>query len=559
DSRCAAPAARLRGTLQFYAAAVNSDVDRLADECTLLIHSRVLARWVGQGRQVTPKGVMRPADVASAAEALAVSVPAKVRTAADIEAIHRPWVAAQALGLLRVGANQAVAVEPSGGEDLQQWWAAVTAVLRAESHDDRHCGASVLCRTILTALATGKARVAAELVDTERELLHDVGHREHVAIYEAFRRGVMPIDAALGLLREIGATDDDGRITALGRWLAERLAIEFPPPISPELPAADLLTRLATLPDDEVWEQAGPWLAERNPAEAADELLASAGKAPPAERVVAVAVVAGLGESAMPAWHGALDDPMVAPHARSVLADPDDEENADEPQPDDADQRWLSVEYALAALATDGAEEAYHLLRDLDAVTTVADSGHPDATALTEAVAALIAAGGPAVPGYQLKITLTRVRPPVWRRIRLPATTTLASLHRIIQVAFDWDDDHLHVFTADGRRYADPFFGLEECADESRARLSRLLSRPGESMSYVYDLGDSWTHQVTLERIIDTDNADEAPTCIGGQSDAPVEDWFPDCGREPTPFNVVEINRRLAPDRNGSSTQDNRH
>ena len=498
---------------------------------------------------------MRPADVASAAAALQVSVPAKVRTAADIEAIHRPWVAAQALGLLRLGANRAVAATPSAGDGLQQWWAAVTAVLRAESHDDRHCGASVLCRTILTAWATDPARVAAELVDTERKLLHDLGHREHVAIYQAFRRGVMPIDAAIGLLYEIGATDDDGRITALGRWLTERLAAEFPPPVSPELPAADLLARLAALPDDEVWEQAGPWLAKRDPAEAADGLLASAGKAPPAERVVAVAVVAGLGELAMPAWHRALDDPMIAPHARSVLADLNGEENADEPQADDADQRWLSAEYALAALTTDGAEEAYHLLRDLDALTTVADSGHPDAAALTKALADLIAAGGPPVPDYQLKITLTRVRPPVWRRIRLPATTTLDALHRIIQAAFDWDDDHLHVFTADGRRYADPYFGLEECADESRVRLGRLLTRTGDSMSYVYDLGDSWAHQITLERIIDTDNADGAPTCIGGQGDAPVEDWFPDCGRDPTAFDLAEINRRLAPHETGSSMQ----
>jgi hypothetical protein len=32
-----------------------------------------------------------------------------------------------------------------------------------------------------------------------------------------------------------------------------------------------------------------------------------------------------------------------------------------------------------------------------------------------------------------------------------------------VQVAFDWDDDHLHVFAVVGRRYADPFFGLNGC------------------------------------------------------------------------------------------------
>jgi Plasmid pRiA4b ORF-3-like protein len=50
----------------------------------------------------------------------------------------------------------------------------------------------------------------------------------------------------------------------------------------------------------------------------------------------------------------------------------------------------------------------------------------------------------------KLRIDLDRFQPPVWRRVRLPATTTLAELHRIIQVLFEWEHDHLHVFTVDG-------------------------------------------------------------------------------------------------------------
>ncbi len=158
----------------------------------------------------------------------------------------------------------------------------------------------------------------------------------------------------------------------------------------------------------------------------------------------------------------------------------------DLPELDAADRRWLAVEYALVALIGDGPQEAYHLLRDLDGLDAVTDSGHPDAAPLGDALADLVAAGGPAVPTYQPKIALTRVRPPVRRRVRMPATTTLDALHRIIQVAFDWDDDHLHVFTVDGRRYADPFFDLDDCADESRVRLGRLLTRAGGSIGYVY-------------------------------------------------------------------------
>ncbi len=411
----------------------------------------------------------------------------------------------------------------------------------------------MLCRTLLTVLATEPPPVVADLVDTVHELFHFADYGEVGAVYEAFRRGVMPIEAGMELLAEIGAVDGGGRITPLGRWLRERLVADVPPPVTPDLSAAELLARLATLPYEEVWRQAGRWLAERDTVKAADELLAAAACTALAERVVAVDVVGGLGELAMPVWQRALDHPMLAPHARVLLADLEDPagiedpvDAVDLPELDAADRRWLAVEYALVALIGDGPQEAYHLLRDLDGLDAVTDSGHPDAAPLGDALADLVAAGGPAVPTYQPKIALTRVRPPVRRRVRMPATTTLDALHRIIQVAFDWDDDHLHVFTVDGRRYADPFFDLDDCADESRVRLGRLLTRAGGSIGYVYDLGDSWEHQITVERIIESDAADETPTCVGGQGDAPVEDWYPDCGRDPTPFDLDEINRRLA-------------
>lgn len=489
---------------------------------------------------MTPKGVLRPADVPAAAAALGVTVPARIRTAADVEAIHRPWVATEALGLVRIGANRAVAMPASEGDSLEQWWTAVSAVLRAESHDDRREGAAVLCRTLLTVLATEPPPAAADLEDTVHDLLHHIDHREHSAVFESFRRGVMPVDAGMELLAEIGAVDGQGRLTLLGRWMRERMVADAPQPVTADLSAADVLARLARLPEDEVWQQAGKWLYGRDAGQAAADLLAVASATTPSERVVAVDVVAGLGEPAVPAWRRALTDPMVAPHARSVLADLEDLA-----EPDSADRRWLAVEFALAAFATDGPEEAYHLLRDLDGLDAVTGSRHPGTATLRDALAGLVAAGGPIVPTYQLKITLTRVRPPVWRRLLLPATTTLDVLHRLIQVAFDWDDDHLHMFTVDGRRYADPFFELDDCADETRARLRKVLPRANGSMSYVYDMGDWWEHQISVEKIIESDSG-ARPTCTDGQGDAPVEDWSPDCGREPTAFDIAAINRRFA-------------
>jgi hypothetical protein len=527
--------------------AVTSELHRLADGCPLMTHARRLVDWVGQGRPVTPKGVLRPADVPAAAIALGVDVPARIRTAADVEAVHRPWAAAQGAGWLQVSANRAVAGVIADDDPVQRWWTAVRAVLQTESHDDHGRGAPVLCRTLLTVMSTQPPPDLADLSDAVHELLHYADVDDVGAVCSAFRRSVMPVDAGLELLAEVGAVDGYGHITELGRWMTQRLIEEWPPPVSPDVPAAALLDRLAALAGDEVWRQAGPWLADRDPGDAAGELLAAAGTATPAQRIVAVDVVAGLGEPALPAWQQAAEVSTLAPHARIVLAEFEDrDDDDDEPDPSASDRGWLAVEYALAALAVDGPQEAYLVFRERGGLDAPVDSGHPDEAVLRAALAELIAAGGPPVATYQVKITLTRMRPPVWRRVQLPSSATLDELHRVIQVVFDWDDDHLHVFTVDGRRYTDPFFGLEDCADEFRARLGRLAPRKGATMTYVYDLGDHWEHRITVERILDTDEPEMSAVCIGGQGDAPEEDWFPDCGRDSTPFDLAAINRRLS-------------
>jgi hypothetical protein len=418
-------------------------------------------------------------------------------------------------------------------------------VLRTESHDDRGRGAPVLLRTLLTVMTARTPPEVTNLPEAVHELLYYSDPGDTSAVYSAFRQGVMPVDAGLELLGEVGAFDGDGRVTELGRWMWQRLVEEWPPPLSPDEPAAAVLERLATLPGDEVWRQAGPWLAEREMSKAAAELLDAAATAPPAQRIVAVDVVAGLGEAALPAWQQAAEVPTLAAHARLILAEFEDEDEDEPAEPDPADLRWLAVEYAAAALAVDGPHEAFLALRERGGLDAPG-SGHPDEAALRDDLAELIAAGGPPIPTYQLKITLTRVRPPVWRRVRLPATATLDELHRIIQIVFDWDDDHLHVFTVDRRRYADPFFGLEETADEFRARLGKLAPNAGAALTYVYDLGDHWEHRILVERIIETEQPETSTICVGGQGDAPEEDWFPGCGRDATPFDLAAINEQLS-------------
>jgi hypothetical protein len=57
---------------------------------------------------------------------------------------------------------------------------------------------------------------------------------------------------------------------------------------------------------------------------------------------------------------------------------------------------------------------------------------------------------------HQLKVTLKGIRPPIWRRIQVRSTITLAELHDVIQATMGWYDSHLHEFRVGGTTYGDP-------------------------------------------------------------------------------------------------------
>ena len=45
---------------------------------------------------------------------------------------------------------------------------------------------------------------------------------------------------------------------------------------------------------------------------------------------------------------------------------------------------------------------------------------------------------------YQLRVVLAGISPMVWRRLLVPAETSVAGLHAILQTAFGWSDERLH-------------------------------------------------------------------------------------------------------------------
>jgi hypothetical protein len=125
---------------------------------------------------------------------------------------------------------------------------------------------------------------------------------------------------------------------------------------------------------------------------------------------------------------------------------------------------------------------------------------------------------------YELKVTLTDIDPPVWRRLQLSGDLSLNQLHHALQIAMGWTDSHLHQFLIDDERYAlpSPEDGADRPRDECKTRLRDVVAL-GSSFTYEYDFGDGWDHLIEVEHVDDAEP--EAPAlCTDGARACPPED-----------------------------------
>ena len=126
---------------------------------------------------------------------------------------------------------------------------------------------------------------------------------------------------------------------------------------------------------------------------------------------------------------------------------------------------------------------------------------------------------------YELEVVLEGSDPPVRRRILVDADTPLDRLHRILQIAMGWQDNHLHQFIGrDELKYSDAEFELEWAEDESHYDLRDLAENAGDTFRYEYDFGDNWAHTVRVERILAVNEAGEFPACVDGERACPPEE-----------------------------------
>lgn len=122
-----------------------------------------------------------------------------------------------------------------------------------------------------------------------------------------------------------------------------------------------------------------------------------------------------------------------------------------------------------------------------------------------------------------LKVTLQGLRPPIWRRILVPASIRLGDLSEVIQAAMGWDGGHLHSFTIAGRDYGRRGV-LDDVADENRTTLAGVVKTGAKRFTYTYDFGDSWDHVVAIENTEPVKPGQSYPVCVAGKRNCPPED-----------------------------------
>lgn len=138
---------------------------------------------------------------------------------------------------------------------------------------------------------------------------------------------------------------------------------------------------------------------------------------------------------------------------------------------------------------------------------------------------------------YYLKITLNNSKPAIWRDILVSSTLTLEQLHYVIQAVMGWGNCHLHQFIAGNVLYTPngegensdeySFASNEERSSnydrhEKEYTIAQLLTKEEDSIIYEYDLGDGWTHNIELKKILPADNIQ--PRCLKGEQACPPED-----------------------------------
>ena len=181
------------------------------------------------------------------------------------------------------------------------------------------------------------------------------------------------------------------------------------------------------------------------------------------------------------------------------------------------------------------------------------------------------------VPIYQIKITLKHSKPNIWRRIQVLSNTSFLQLHHCIQEAMGWDNCHLFQFkvkpvplsiaeqikrTMDLCKISLSSINMnkllelmqlvspkntiitmplhyvekeprginnEDENDENEIRadqtlINKFFNAEKDKLTYEYDFGDGWEHDIVLEKILQAQPDLAYPRLTAGKCACPPED-----------------------------------
>ncbi|MEQ1779168.1 MAG: plasmid pRiA4b ORF-3 family protein [Nitrosomonas sp.] len=118
---------------------------------------------------------------------------------------------------------------------------------------------------------------------------------------------------------------------------------------------------------------------------------------------------------------------------------------------------------------------------------------------------------------YAIKIALRGISPMIWRRLRIPGHTSLADFHHVIQIVFNWDDEHLHRFHIHGKDYGVAYVGGLSFSDDAHlVFIDDFAFDVGDRFTYEYNFFDSWLHDIRVEAIETRVTSPMFPFCVKG-------------------------------------------
>jgi hypothetical protein len=316
----------------------------MARGAPLIGQLRALAAWLGTGRPVTENAELAGGDAAEAAATLGLGTPT-----ARLDYL---WRLALDAGFIELDEDETHAVP---GEVAQAWqdgdddevldiWEMVFALVmgtleivasldprRSSELDFFGQGAAL---AVMLFLARSDGLPVAEVGEAIRSAAVDeLAPARAAKTWQSWVRAhgdparlLLDQMVAVGAVRISDGEDGDlARLTPLGlaairtQFADSEVEVPLLPPAE-EMTAADLIAMAAGAAEEEFQAETAAWLAYRTKESAARELLSVAAESDPASRVLAVAVVTGLGAPAEPAWRDVLGQMELRGYAKATLA-----------------------------------------------------------------------------------------------------------------------------------------------------------------------------------------------------------------------------------------------